>query len=219
MLVKDFITRETPVLKNFDSGEYALSMMDDYKLRHLPLLKDNIYQCLVSEKDLLGLADLSLPLGEPLLVSPAVRPADFIFEAMSLTTRYGLSLLPVVSEEGEYQGAVLPERLLAEVSKWCAADGGGSVIVLEIWPQDYALSEIARLVESNNAHLLSLLSYHDITTGRTRIVLKIDLEDASPVIRSFERFDYTVVYHFMRSGVIDNELRQRMDELLFYMNM
>ena len=100
--------------------------------------------------------------------------------------------------------------------------------MLEIWPQDYALSEIARLVESNNAHLLSLLSYHDITTGRTRIVLKIDLEDASPVIRSFERFDYTVVYerfdytvvyHFMRSGVIDNELRQRMDELLFYMNM
>ena len=193
MLVKDFITRETPVLKNFDSGEYALSLMDDYKLRHLPLLKDNTYQCLVSEKDLLGLADLSLPLGEPLLVSPAVRPADFIFEAMSLT--------------------------LAEVSKWCAADGGGSVIVLEIWPQDYALSEIARLVESNNAHLLSLLSHHDITTGRTRIVLKIDLEDASPVIRSFERFDYTVVYHFMRSGVIDNELRQRMDELLFYMNM
>ena len=113
----------------------------------------------------------------------------------------------------------MPERLLAEVSKWCAADGGGSVIVLEIWPQDYALSEIARLVESNNAHLLSLLSYHDITIGRTRIVLKIDLEDASPVIRSFERFDYTVVYHFMRSGVIDNELRQRMDELLFYMNM
>ena len=207
------------MLKNFDSGEYALSLMDDYKLRHLPLLKGNTYQCLVSEKDLLGLADLSLPLGEPLLVSPAVRPADFIFEAMSLTTRYGLSLLPVVSEEGEYQGAVLPERLLAEVSKWCAADGGGSVIVLEIWPQDYALSEIARLVESNNAHLLSLLSYHDITTGRTRIVLKIDLEDASPVIRSFERFDYTVVYHFMRSGVIDNELRQRMDELLFYMNM
>lgn len=219
MLVKDFITRETPVLKNFDSGEYALSLMDDYKLRHLPLLKDNTYHCLVSEKDLLALADLSLPLGLPVLVAPSVRPSDFLFEAMGLTVRYDLSLLPVVSEAGDYLGAVLPERLLAEISKWCAADGGGSVIVLEIWPQDYALSEIARLVESNNAHLLSLLSYHDMSTGRTRLILKIDLEDASPVIRSFERFDYTVVCHFMRSGVIDNELRQRMDELLFYMNM
>ena len=51
------------------------------------------------------------------------------------------------------------------------------------------------------------------------ITLKIDLEDASPVIRSFERFNYTVLYHFMEKGMVDDMLRQRMNELLHYMNM
>ena len=38
MLVKDFITKEIPVLKSSDKGKYALELMDDYKVRHLPWL-------------------------------------------------------------------------------------------------------------------------------------------------------------------------------------
>ena len=47
MLVKDFITKEIPVLKSFDTAEYALALMEDFKLKHLPLLSDSAYQCLV----------------------------------------------------------------------------------------------------------------------------------------------------------------------------
>ena len=54
---------------------------------------------------------------------------------------------------------------------------------------------------------------------RLLITLKIDLEDASPVIRSLERFNYTVLYHFMEKGMVDDMLQQRMNELLHYMNM
>ena len=38
-------------------------------------------------------------------------------------------------------------------------------------------------------------------------------------IRSFERFNYTVLYHFMEKGMVDDMLQQRMNELLHYMNM
>ena len=31
MLVKDFITKEIPVLKSFDTAEYALALMEDFK--------------------------------------------------------------------------------------------------------------------------------------------------------------------------------------------
>lgn len=56
MLVKDFITKELPVLKSFDTGEYALALMDDFKLKHLPLLSEGIYRCLISEKGSSGYA-------------------------------------------------------------------------------------------------------------------------------------------------------------------
>ena len=53
MLVKDFITKEIPVLKSFDTGEYALTLMDDYKLKHLPVVSDNsfYYKGIISEKN------------------------------------------------------------------------------------------------------------------------------------------------------------------------
>lgn len=76
MLAKDFITKEVPVLKSFDSGEFGLSLMDDFKLHHLPVVTDGIYQHLVSEKDLMTLPDLSAPVGELAFLLPVCRIPD-----------------------------------------------------------------------------------------------------------------------------------------------
>ena len=219
MLVKDFITKEFPVLKSFDTGEYALALMDDFKLKHLPLLNENMYRCLVSEKDLLAMPNPAATIGDPVLLSPSVQENTHIHEAMALITRYQLSLLPVVNPEGEYLGAITRDKLIEILSELCSAEAAGSVFVLELMPQDYSLTDIARLIEANNAHVLNLLSYTDKDTGRLHLIIKIDLEDASPVIRSFERFNYTVLYYFMEKGMVDDLLQQRMEELVHYMNI
>lgn len=219
MLVKDFITKEPPVLKSFDTGEYALALMDDFKLKHLPLLSEGVYRCLVSEKDLLAMPDPSATIGEPVLFAPSVLEDTHIHEALALITRYQLSMLPVVNAEGEYKGAITRERLIDILSELCSAEASGSVFVLEVMPQDYSLTDIARIIESNNAHILNLLSYTDKGTGRLHLIIKIDLEDVSPVIRSFERFNYTVLYYFMEKGFVDDLLQQRMEELVRYMNI
>jgi len=219
MLVKDFITKEPPVLKSFDTREYALSLMDDFKLKHLPLLRDNVYKCLIAEKDLLSMSDSALLADDSTLFSPSVQESTLIFDALAMVSRYRLSLLPVVNEKNEYKGAVVCERLVNALSEFCNAEAEGSVIVLEIAPRDYSLTDIVRLIEVNNAHVLSLLSHIDNITGRLHLVIKIDLEDASPVIRSFERFNYTILYYFMKKGVVDDVLQQRMEELVRYMNI
>ena len=144
MLVKDFITKEIPVLKSFDTAEYALALMEDFKLKHLPLLSDNAYQCLVSEKDLLALPDPSATIGEPVLFAPAISENGHLHEALAMITRYGLSLLPVVSVDGTYLGAITRDRLVDALSELCNAEAAGSVIVLEMMPQDFSLTDIAR---------------------------------------------------------------------------
>lgn len=219
MLVKDFITKDIPVLKLSDTVEYGLALMDDFKLKHLPVLEGDAYRCLVSEKDLLAMPDSVAEIGCPVLFTPAARENSHLHEALALLTRYGLSLLPVVTAQGAYAGVITREKLIDILAELCNADAAGSVIVLEMMPQDYALSDIARLVEANNAHVMSLLSHTDADTGRLLLTIKIDLEDASPVIRSFERFNYTVLYHFMEKGMVDDLLQQKMSELLYYMNM
>lgn len=222
MLVKDFITKEIPVLKSFDTGDYALTLMDDYKLKHLPVVSDDsfYYKGIISEKELLSYSDLSVNIGNIYLAeSPSVRLETHLLEVLALITRNKLSLLPVISDQDIYEGVVTRERLVDVCADFCQADAPGSTIILEVGPTDYSVTDIARIIESNNAHILSLQTNPEDTNGQLLITLKIDAEDASAVIRSFERFNYTVVWHFMENGMVDDIFQQRMNELIHYMNI
>jgi CBS domain-containing protein len=219
MLPKDFITKDFPVLKSFDTGQYALSVMNRLKVRHLPLADDGVYKRLVCEKDLPDMPDLSASVGGEPLFAPCVTEDTHLHEVLAQMSCHALTVLPVVGPGGKYAGAITTDKLLDAMAEGCNAGAPGSVIVLEMWQKDYVLSDIARIIEANNAHLLNLLYNIDPASGLLRITLKIDLEDATPVLRSFERFNYTVARHFMPKGTGDETLQRQIDELLFMINM
>ena len=94
-----------------------------------------------------------------------------------------------------------------------------SLLILEIPVKDYILTEVARIVESNNAHVISL-AVMPISGGADLLIsLKLDIHDLTPVLRSFERFNYRVVYYFMREGEVTNTQKERLDELMYYLEM
>ena len=93
----------------------------------------------------------------------------------------------------------------------------GTIIALEMAPQEYLLSQIAHLIEQNEAKLLSVFSYMD--EGKQIVLLKIDLEDASAVLRSLERFNYTVINSFQKEMRTTDTIRNRIDELMHYLEL
>lgn len=222
MLVKDFITKEIPVLKSLDTGRYALSLMDDYKIRHLPVVHEDTrtYHSVVSEKWLLSAGDLFLTLAQ---LKPAenwsIKPDDSLLNAVAIMAQNKLSLLPVISEDNEYIGVLTQEYVFNALSEYTQAEANGSIIILEIRPMDYSISEIARIIESNNTHLLSLMSAVSMQNDSLHIILKIDSEDASAVIRSFERYNYIVSGYTTKEGIADETFRQRVNEFIHYINI
>ena len=94
-----------------------------------------------------------------------------------------------------------------------------SLIILEVPLTDYTLTEIARIVESNNAHIMSLIVM-PISGGEFLLVsLKLDMDDVTVLLRSFERFNYNVVYYFMKEGEVTDTQKERLDELMYYLEM
>lgn len=94
-----------------------------------------------------------------------------------------------------------------------------SLIILEVPLKDYTLTEIARIVESNNAHIMSLIVM-PISGGEFLLVsLKLDMDDVTVLLRSFERFNYNVVYYFMKEGEVTDTQKERLDELMYYLEM
>ncbi|MDR2810013.1 MAG: CBS domain-containing protein [Tannerellaceae bacterium] len=219
MLVKDFITKEFPALKKTDTAKYALSVMSDLKIRHLPVVADEIYCGLLSEKDVSTLSESTDTMNDFVLSSPSIGESEHLHEVIAQMSRYRLTLLPVVSPEGKYLGVITRDKVFEALADLCHAEASGSVVVLELFPYDYALSDIARIIEANNAHVLNLLSNTDKDTGKLILTIKIDVADATPTIRSFERFNYTVLYHFSERGMVNEALQRRIDELMYYMSM
>lgn len=99
------------------------------------------------------------------------------------------------------------------------SEAENSLIILEMPIKDYTLTEIARIVESNNAHVISL-STLPISGGSELLVsLKLDISDLTTILRSFERFNYNVTYFFMKEGEVTDEQKERLDELMYYLDM
>lgn len=94
-----------------------------------------------------------------------------------------------------------------------------SLIVLEVSINDYALSEIARLVEENNARIISLAVLPSKEGSSLLVSLKLDVTDISAILRSFERYSYTILYYFMKEGEISDTYEDRLKELLHYLEM
>jgi hypothetical protein len=109
--------------------------------------------------------------------------------------------------------------LMEKLDEFSNMGNEGALIVLEINPRDYMLSQIVHLVEQNSAKVLHVFSYLEEETSKQIVILKIDLEDAGAVLRSFERFNYKVRCYLQKQALNDETLNNRLNELMFYLEM
>ncbi len=219
MLTKEFIIKQFPVLKPTDTGSFALTLMEEYKLRHLPVVEDGKYVSLFSEKDIFSMKNIHEQVRGITVFAPYVIEETHILESLRIMNNDKLTLLPVLDQDALFLGIVTLPVLIEKLSDISNASSNGAIITLEVNPQDYDLSNIVRLAESNNAKVMSVFSYLQRETSKLIVELKIDLEDASAVLRSFERFNYTVLYYFQKSGLSEDIQRRRLEELLYYLRM
>lgn len=113
----------------------------------------------------------------------------------------------------EFTSPITPEQF-AELS-----EAENSIIILEVPIQDYTLTEIARIVESNHAHVMALTALPILGGSELLVSLKLNVNDPTVLLRSFERFNYKVAYYFSREGEVTDTQKERLDELLYYLEM
>jgi hypothetical protein len=78
------------------------------------------------------------------------------------------------------------------------------------------MAQIAQIVESNNARILSSYILSNPDSTKLDVTLKINQLDLTSIIRTFERYDYIVKASF-QYGMGDEDLNWRYDALLNFM--
>lgn len=220
MIARQLITNEISPLKTSDSGTKALNWMEEYKVSHLPIVNNDNFLGLISEQDIYDLNDFDEPLGNHKLSlkNPYVNEHQHIYNILKIIDELGLTVIPVLDDRDKYLGCISMQGLVSFIAGIYSIDNPGGVMVLEVSEQDYSLTEIANIVESNDAKILSafITSHRDST--RLEVVIKVSKIDLDSILQTFDRYDYIVKATFGEKDS-NEDLRERYDSLMNYLNI
>lgn len=216
----DLITDEIPPLLHTDTGEKALNWMEEFKVSHLPVLKNGNFVGVISESDILDKMELDKTLDELFqhLPRPYALASDHIYQVLAQIADAKLSVIPILDEKESYIGCTSVQHLMSLIANTGSIKENGGIVVLEMASSDYSMAQIAQIVESNDAKILSsyIMSSADSTT--IEVTLKINKIELDRIIRTFERYDYVIKATFQKSSHND-DMQFRYDALMNYLNL
>ena len=219
MLASQLIHSNYPTVGLFDKISFALQLMDDYDLLHLPVVSEEKYAGLVSKDDLLDAdADHTVASLEYRLTKSAIKIDEHFLIAVKLAAEMSLSLVPVINEQSELAGVIPAGDLLRVLGAFVGGEEPGGMIVLEMEKRNYSFGEITRLVETNDAYITQLNSSVEADTGLIVVTIRINKAEISDIVATFQRYEYHVRYYFGEEQYT-NEVKENYDHLIAYLNI
>ena len=220
MLAKELIKDVVPPLRTSDTGLKALSWMEEFRVSHLPIVNNIKFLGLISYDDILSLNAPSEPLGNHSLSlsRPFVYESQNIYDVIKIVSKLGLTLTPVLSADEQYLGVITLPDLVGNFAAIEAVHDPGGIIVLELNKNDYVLSEIAHIIEGNDARILSTFITSRPDSNKLELTIKVNKMDLSRIIASFNRYNYVVkaTYH---ESEHEADLQERFDSFMNYLNI
>lgn len=220
MLAKELISTEIIPLKTSDTGLYAQKAMEEFKVSHLPIVNNVDFLGLITEEDVFLLNDPEEPIGNHTLslAMPYVDQYQHIYDVVLLIANEKLTLVPVLNKSNHYLGVITLQDLVGHFGHITAVQNPGGIIVLELNENDYSMAEIAQIIESNDAKILSsyITSHQDST--KIEVTLKINKIDIYPILQTFNRYNYIVIASFSETNY-KNDLMDRYNSLMTYLNL
>lgn len=220
MLAKELISDEIPTLRTSDTGGEALDLMDIFKVSHLPIVNHKNFLGLISEKNIQDLEMFDQPIGNHnlSLSTPYIYDNQHVYDAIGLVSKLKLTVIPVLNNKNEYLGAITLTDLVDMISHVSSVTEPGGIILLDLNINDYSVSEIAKIVESNDARILSLYLTSPGDSTKLEITMKINRTDLSSIIRSFERYGYVIKASYQENNKMDSFYENRFESFLRYLN-
>lgn len=220
MLTIDLLNNNIPQLQLKDTVSKALQLISDFRVTHLPVVDDEKFLGLISEEDLLDQEQPKMPIELMIesYIHDCVRDNEHFLTAVTCSNRIDSSVVPVVNEENTLLGVITTDNLLKTLGNFAGTNEIGGIIVLEMERSQFAISEISRIVESNDASILHLNSTTHPQTGMLTVTLHINKKEIATITATFERYEYDVIYYFGNEK-FENQIHSNYRHLMNYLDI
>ncbi|MEO8761734.1 MAG: CBS domain-containing protein [Bacteroidia bacterium] len=220
MLIAELITKDIPAIKDSDTVGQALHWMEEFKVTHLPVLHNKKLEGLISESDLLDVAKPASKISDNHFnyIKPQIHPSQHAFDALRLMSGLHLTLIPVLDEKDNYLGNITQKSVVDRLASLSAVMEQGGIIELELNKNDYSLTQIASIVEGNDAKILSCYVTSLPDSTKIQVTLKLNRDDLTRVLQTFYRYNYEVKASYHQSGYED-DLKTKFNEFIKYLDI
>lgn len=221
MLAKEMINHMIPPLKGTDDAHKAIVWMEEFRCNYLPVVEDGRLLGFISEDIILETNDIDREVKDFNLVGKEsfVYPQTHFYDILKVAAENKVQMVAVLSQENTYSGVITVQDTMASFAQSAAVQMPGSVLVLSMNHTDYSLANISRLVEENQAKILSSMVKEDpLEANKMRLILKINQSDLSRTVATLERFGYRVIGRYQETKTEAPE-RERLDMLLRYLEI
>ncbi len=220
MIAPDLISHSIPPLHLDDTGEQVLLAMHEYNVSQLSVVDGNSYIGLVTMEDVINMKHLNQPLKNftQILRKPFVKDTAHIFDVMKSALEYNVRVVPVINDDHKYLGMISAESCLRAFAVLNSVKDAGGILELEVAVKDYSLSEVARIVEENDAEILCLYTNINQREQKAEITIKLNTTEVSGIIAAFERYEYEVTSVYNDTEYAE-DMKDRYDLLMRYLNV
>ncbi len=221
MIAKELISEVIPLLSTSDTGQKALNWMEVFRVSHLPIVNNEEFLGLISDMDIYDINDPEQAIGNHKLslIKPFVRLDQHIFEIIDLASKLRLTVIPVLDNKNIYKGVVMASDLLWKVAEMSSLREPGGIIVISLLQNDYSLSQISQIIESNDAKVLNLYISSTAESTKMEITIKLNTNNLVPIIRTFERYEYEISNWHGDDDELDRFYSDRFDSLMRYLDV
>ena len=221
MQAYEFINNLIPPLKLSDKSGKALSWMEEIRTDILPVVDQGNFLGLIREEMIFDQNNAEKLISEIQMDNQNcwVYSDKHIYDVLRVGAEQHSNVVAVLSREKVYLGVVTMEDSIAAFADSLSIQSQGSVLVLSLYMTDYSLSEISRIVETENTKVLSSFITSDpLDDTKIKLTLKLDKPELRHIKATLERFGYKILDHYQEESGISGE-EDRIGNLLRFLDI
>jgi predicted transcriptional regulator len=221
MQAYEFINNLIPPLKPNDKAKMALSWMEEIRTNVLPVVDKGIFKGFISDDLIYSKNSPELKITKFDLISSScfVYMDKHIYDVIKASSEFDINMVAVVDRGNQYLGVITMEDAISAFADSLSIQSHGAVLVLSMFMTDYSLFEIARIIESENAKILSsFISNDPLDDSKIKLTLKLDKTELRHIKATLERFGYRIIDHYQEETAISED-QERIDNLIRFLNI
>ena len=217
----DIISLSIPEIDIKITEKEINAILDSNAIDYYPVIESSKYLGLISRNSLQTQKNnLEFPFSDIIRSDIFIHYDSHIFNILDYFISNECSVLPVLNEHNSFLGCINSESLLNALANTLTYKIPGSVLTLEVSVNDYSMSAISNIIESEKTSIVGLIiNDEDPGDNLIEIILKLNNTNIDRVVASLERFEYKIKSYSSGESITNDKLKEHYDALMHYLNV